>query len=314
MVYFRNRAGSLYTFPLRLSSTQESPLQLPPSTVLDGELIWVGGQGFFLAFDALAVGQDRVWQQPLWARTAALQNTLRLVEAEACEELLHAATLSSAAPPPPPGMIPGFSKKQQAPPPGRDTVTLVYKRHLEVTGPALVELEATRGRCPYPTNGLVFTPNSMPYALGMAELLRKWQPAEQAAGDVQWCGEDRADAQSVEPSASLVAGLVYECLPTGGAGGAGGVRRGAAAGRFGAYCTPQRRAWRPVSIRWDKPRGNSAAALAGMVGRAASGEGLGHGELVRAVARGQALAAAHLVSRRPDVPAQRVILPRTLAI
>lgn len=170
-------------------------------TVLDGELIWLGSgpgrQGFFLAFDALSVGGQSVWSMPLAQRTATMVEGLHLVEAEQCEPLQVAAAAAAAQAIHTPSVIPGSSsgsssisstttttkplctKKQQAAPIGSDSIMLVYKQHLSVAAATLQQLESTRHRCPYPTDGLVFTPNSMLYALGMQELLFKWQPAEQ---------------------------------------------------------------------------------------------------------------------------------------
>ena len=57
--------------------------QLRPGTVLDGELLFVGGFFFFLAFDALAVGAQRAWHLPLDGRLE-LMAALGLAEAEGC--------------------------------------------------------------------------------------------------------------------------------------------------------------------------------------------------------------------------------------
>jgi hypothetical protein len=110
--YYRTRSGSMYAYPsctrsnnqastgspCVASSTQKSTtgsLMLPPGTVLDGEMVWIGDQGFYLAFDALMVGQERVWDRPLDERLRAFEE-LQLQEAEECEELrrAYAHTLS----------------------------------------------------------------------------------------------------------------------------------------------------------------------------------------------------------------------------
>ena len=67
IVFFRNRVGTLYQFPVAVDSCM-----LLPGTVLDGELLWLGTSGFFLAFDALCVGTARVWHLPFKARLASL--------------------------------------------------------------------------------------------------------------------------------------------------------------------------------------------------------------------------------------------------
>ncbi|KAL4424357.1 hypothetical protein ABPG75_001658 [Micractinium tetrahymenae] len=231
--YLLNRAGTLYRYPNRLScsggsssgsaDSSQGP-SLPPGTILDGELVWVGPpgavtadrRGFFLAFDALALGQQRTWQQPLPERLAALAS-LGLGEAEQSAELRSASSGSADA-----GSGSGsgtsdsgaassgrgtggsgaaasgsgsggtsstslrarLSKKQQAPPPGNDSVLLLRKRHLPVSPEAIEELGSSQAACPYPTDGLVFTPTACPYALGTAELLLKWQLPEEAAADV----------------------------------------------------------------------------------------------------------------------------------
>lgn len=61
-VFFRSRVGTLYEFPVLGAD-------LTPGTVLDGELLWLGGLGFFLAFDALCIGKTRVWHLPTKVHT-----------------------------------------------------------------------------------------------------------------------------------------------------------------------------------------------------------------------------------------------------
>ena len=348
-----NRVGSVYRY---LISTP-----LPANTVLDGELVWVGGQGFFIAFDVISAGVDhaRAWQLPLLDRVALMEGVLSLEEAEACEELKKAAAekrdvmtameawanaeadwkvevetkskaelakrkaqiqrssaqktsfsrhKSTVSPKANPSLNMSIAeweqtaafkewctrekhnymvyrrqrdpamrllhKKQQA---SSGTVTVVWKRHLEVSPGALEQLQRTLSDCAYPTDGLVFTPTDAPYALGMAELLRKWQPADKIAADLR-TSEWSYIAKLVRPM-RLVDGLVYECFPN---------------SCFPEYHrtplhTPHvedpplawksvqqewdnmveaatsgkepRPCWRPASIRWDKQTGNSRESL-----------------------------------------------------
>ena len=236
--YLLTRAGALYQFPLLRgaaaggdsaggggsasgSSTtahgagSSAPTAwLPPGSCLDGELVWVGPpgsdpaarRGFFLAFDALAVGQQQLWKLPLRERLQHLE-PFGLAEAESCAALrdatapgsASAATLpsaaasssaaSSSAAPSSEGAAggsaaPQLAKKQQAPPPGSDSITVLCKRHRQVSAAALLELEASRPSCPYPTDGLIFTPADFPYSPGTEQLLLKWQPPEQAGADL----------------------------------------------------------------------------------------------------------------------------------
>jgi hypothetical protein len=272
---FRNRAGFVYEYPVR------TPLRA--GAVLDGELVWIGGRGFFIAFDVIATcaGRgSRAWQLPLLDRVSLLSEELSLEEAEACADLLLAAKEQ------PPSALTGhhawdraqeawdkyveeagvqefqrvqaaqsrmskqrwrvsarelsleqwkatnqyqqwhaetlrayvaskkhcapeicrLHRKQQAP--ATDAVTVVWKRHLDVSAETLEGLGSSLKQCPYPTDGLVFTPKEAPYALGMAELLRKWQPAEQAGGDIS---PGQEEAMRCPKPMVLVEGLVYEC-------------------------------------------------------------------------------------------------------
>jgi hypothetical protein len=321
--------------------------------VLDGELIWVGPAdqpaervGFFLAFDALAVGQQRAWHLPLQERLGLLR-TLRLQEAEASELLRESSSwgtsaVSAAASPTSSGINPSpagtagtsqastssstrasasaaakaLAKKQQAPPAGSDTITLLFKRHLDVTADALQLLAASRSSCPYPSDGLVFTPQAMPYALGMQQLLFKWQTASEAAADITGSmllqlgaggsvffelGYSRDSAQARDSLAAQAAAgrkliellpplLVYECFPLSAAQHPASLDTAAevaaAGGLVPAQAEAQRRRmlsmleelrsscpWLPGSIRWDKSRGNDAAAVEQMQRQAASGAG-----------------------------------------
>ena len=331
----RNRSGFMYEYPVRVARKSRAPSPnalLPAGTVLDGELVWVGGQGFFLAFDAISVGDSerhkRAWQLQLPDRLALLRDVLALEEAETCVELLQAAEeakeqktkdsaivkelwceeekaweeyvtssvsaktrevaaathsrrrpMRSSKPflanaafyrdvaksyekdrKPWPALLRQLHKKQQAPAPGLDTLTVVWKQHLSVTAASLEELEATLPACPYPTDGLVFTPRETPYVLGMEELLRKWQPLEQAFGDIQaGVGLSAKFLEARIAPIRLVPGLVYECRLD-------ECRRISGDPRLrhrddGPGLGPQ---WRPVSIRWDKLRGNHPSALSAM--------------------------------------------------
>lgn len=232
-----NRAGMLYRFPIATSiacsstassstaaptsqqprashecsggpnvpaAAQPPPSRLPPGTILDGELLWIGPhgarRGFFLVFDALAVGSTRTWHLPLADRLHALEK-LRLGEAEG-SQALHAAAARAAVENPvvdttvvnPRTNGPhsgakvawlSLATKQQAPLHGEDdTILLLTKRHWPVTPKSLQHLEGTGPDCPFPTDGLIFSPLACPYALGTAELLLRWQVAHQAAADL----------------------------------------------------------------------------------------------------------------------------------
>jgi hypothetical protein len=67
-------------------------------------------------------------------------------------------------------------KKQQTAQVSSDAITLLFKPHHVVSAAALQQLQVSAAAYPFPTDGLVFTPASMPYVLGMTQLLLKWQP------------------------------------------------------------------------------------------------------------------------------------------
>ena len=313
-----NRAGSVYNYSI------STPL--PVNTVLDGELVWVGGKGFFIAFDTISAGvkHTRAWQLPLLDRVALMEGVLSLEEAGECEELKKAAeekgvwtvreawdkadedwkvelaaksglelarrksklNLCKTSNPYIGNSIPRYHiptdvsidmsiadwektdeyrvwcataknnymsnrkhsdpafrllhKKQQAP--ESSTVKVVWKRHLEVSPATLEQLLTTASS--YPTDGLVFTPSEAPYALGMAELLRKWQPVDKIAADIlAGCKNTESDdfKQDAYPM-TLINGLVYECFPD----------------PKELLMSLKRR---PSSIRWDKQTGNSKASI-----------------------------------------------------
>ncbi|KAG2502098.1 hypothetical protein HYH03_000590 [Edaphochlamys debaryana] len=205
--YLLNRVGSLYKHPVRTLRPCPEPEAaasgndggLPSGTVLDGELLWHGGRGFFLAFDALCVGGQQLWSRPLRERLAALRDMEHgpgLAEAEQCKDF-HVPAAPKGQPA---SSKHALRKKQQAPLPVPSNEFMVYprassevcvlrKRHFDVSAEALKSLEASRGSCPYPTDGLVFTPYDMPYVLGMAELTYTWQRPEQAVLDLR-CAQD----------------------------------------------------------------------------------------------------------------------------
>lgn len=348
---------------------------LPPATVLDGELMWLGCRdhqhatpdeeaqlpsGVFVAFDALCVGQQRVWGLPLADRLSAMVDGLGLVPADRCQELMvrrgHSATtdvvrpgttdnnpvstigLSSAcstsavvtavtahsstsnrnlggsssnvtaaasSQPTPPACA--ATRKQQAPRPGQDSVLLVYKQHLDVSAESLRQLEAGRASCPYPTDGLVFTPTATPYVLGTQQLLMKWQPPAQTAADIRGADlqEELAmigifrEGSNATLVQSLPKDLVYECVaaqpPVSPTTITAAIEAAAAAGisisRAWALAQAERRLlrdaairgggkndgfWRPVSVRWDKARGNAPGAVSDMKQRFEVGQWLSY--------------------------------------
>eukprot|EP00798_Chlamydomonas_sp_ICE-L_P024616 gene24616-10237_t len=246
--YFITRSGSVYAHPLSSSSSSGNStcLLLPPDTVRDGELLWAGPpghrKGFFLAFDILSAGSSKFWHLLLQQRLFALEGVLQLEEANVSQLLREACSLEATAVcrstegESNPGSIvqtatngrnkapwdcpPQLVKKQQAPPVGSYTVTVLRKMHLPVSAEALKQLEEEE--CPYPTDGLVFTPQAMPYVLGMSEMLYKWQPAAQVAADLlhskQWQVGPSYLRLSRMPQIQLSRHrlhdhLTFECLP-----------------------------------------------------------------------------------------------------
>ena len=149
-VYFKNRVGFVYEFPL------SNPL--PPATILDGELVWCAEGGVFLAFDAVVLGGVRVWALPLDQRLAAL--SAHLLDTD---EALTATAYTRG------------THRQRARAGG--SVQVLRKRHHRS-----VE-DAMKSEPPFPSDGLVFTPRAMPYVL-LPLLLRKWQPWRKRAVDL----------------------------------------------------------------------------------------------------------------------------------
>jgi hypothetical protein len=148
---------------------------IPPRTVLDGELVWVGSgpfrQGFFIAFDALCVKGVRVGFQPLLQRLQHMVQVCGLTEAEECAALQAAAQSNSHHSTNPPVSTSQSAsssssssrplaplchlKKQQAAPPGNDSIFVLYKRHWPVSAAQLDSLESAAPACPYPTGRCV---------------------------------------------------------------------------------------------------------------------------------------------------------------
>lgn len=370
--YLLNRAGSLYAYPLT------APGDLPPGTVLDGELVWKGKdsggsaagagctnagerapvpssghcRGFFIAFDELCIGGARVWHLHLQQRLQRMVTQLGLTEAEECGQLQTAAAAAAATADPQLTEVPAAAaastsatattspaassrqqsvlagivrqpcqqptapkplpKKQQAPPLGEDSITLVYKRHLPVSAQVLSDLESTRTSCPYPTDGLIFTPAAIPYVLGMQELLLKWQAPTQVAADITGTAlQERAarlPSSATTPTnratiENLVPELVYECVlssppDTPSSAGtraevaaAAGLTTASAMSMLAAMRkasqSRQQLPWVPVSVRWDKAVGNAAEAVAAMEQRMGDGAWVSHAQLVEAVKQTQ---------------------------
>jgi hypothetical protein len=333
---------------------------LPPGMLLDGKLMWVGPppgstaaqrQGFFVAFDALAVGRQRAWHLPLWQRLQLL-GTLQLQDAEHNGALQQAASSScrsisvadasssrNVSKPRPVSLTTvttaagmALDKKQQAPAAGSDTITVLSKQHVPVTAQQLQQLQDSMPACPFPTDGLVFTPCALPYVLGMPQLLCKWQPPQVAAADItgsalqQMTDVTAIQDQQLRPRTDqpvdlaaraqavgqlvrrLPPGLVYECLPL---VGPEELEEGVAAEAAAAACLTAAQAqqqcnsmanmqsmmvsqcpWVPTSVRWDKARGNAPAAVELMQCKLSSSMYMSHDQLVHAAAVAAAAASS----------------------
>lgn len=212
-----------------------------------------------------------------------------------------------------------LAKKQQAPPCGSDSITLLAKRHLAVSASTLEELECSRAACPYPTDGLVFTPAGFPYLLGMPQLLLKWQPAEQAAADISGADLQAAAEElrwELPPGhntliSNLPSSLIYECQqlrPP--ARPAVATTTGKAAGPEWKNISWQQRLqepqplfWQPVSVRWDKRAGNASSAVVQLEQQAAKGHYLTHQMLLHAVREAGAAAAQQAAAAPARAPA-----------
>ena len=186
--YFRNRVGFVYAYPVATP--------LPRRTILDGELVWGAGGGYFLAFDVVVFAGRRVWGLPLGERLDAM----RIL---ATDETVAAACRGL--------------HMQRAP--SRDAlVTVVAKRHFDSLA------EAASAYPTFPVDGMVFTPDAVPYVLPHHGLLTyKWQPPGRRACDLR-CGDFD---------------LVYECV----------------------HCPWT--GWQPIAIRWDKATPSSDAERIG---------------------------------------------------
>ena len=158
--YFQNRAGFVYSYPVTSA--------LPDQTILDGELVWGRTDGYFFAFDAIAFAGKRVWGLPLEERL------------EAMKQLDSDETLTS-----PQFTDPGLHRQRA--PSEHAAVRVVAKRHFDSP-------HDTAYAAAYPTDGVIFTPKSMPYVLA-GLLTYKWQPKSKRACDIR--GEHD---------------LVYECV------------------------------------------------------------------------------------------------------
>jgi hypothetical protein len=208
--YLHNRLGTLYAFPAVVpqaagSDVAQHPQQLPPGTVLDGELLFVNGSAFYLAFDAQAVASRPVWHLPLDSRLSSLAS-LGLQLAETHQPLISATSAATQSGRPgvhgsnrPSQLV----KKQQAPEVGRDTITVLRKQHLAFSADSVQELSTGH---PYPCNGLIAAPCTMSYVLGMQQLLYKIQETKDLRLDLQappWYSHD------------MIPPLIYECTADG---------------------------------------------------------------------------------------------------
>lgn len=205
--------------------------------------------GLFVVSDALCIGGTRMWQLPLQQRLqqmvaqlgfteteyGQLRATLGLAAAAATAAAAAVAAAAGAARTPAAAPAHGMTsypayqpilpralpKKQQATPMGEDSVTLVFKRHLPVSAQVLADFESSRPSCPFPSDGLIFTPAAMPYVLGMQELMLQWQAPGQVTADITgtvlqergridlYLGRDDTTVATFE---NLVPELVYKCV------------------------------------------------------------------------------------------------------
>jgi len=192
-----------------------------------------------------------------------------------------------------------FAKKQQAPSAGQDTVRLLYKEHLDATPITVRKMmaqqldEALEGSfLPYLCDGLIFTPCTASYVLGMDILLCKWQPQQYMAIDIQFDEDRRVTNPSIDHrqaqdirrlervrdlggdvdlhGAPDVCGVTLECLPkdifnmTKVAVGHRRIEQSGHHGKTAASFVEKAEvkvSWQPWSVRWDKARGNGNDAL-----------------------------------------------------
>ena len=216
-----------------------------------------------------------------------------LMEAQYCADLAQASKVSKNAlaktgckTDPADGSKQIFVKKQQAPPAGQDAVRLLYKEHVDATPTTVRKMmaqqvqEAPEGSClPYLCDGLIFTPCNASYVLGMDKLLCKWQPKHFVAIDIQLDGDRRVTpiVQRVRDlggdfdlhGAPDICGVTLECLPkeefevtqvSVDQRHKQPLRHGKSAASFTRKAAAKVH-WQPLSVRWDKARGNGNDAL-----------------------------------------------------
>ena len=189
---------------------------------------------------------------------------LGLQDDSACEYLVQAKTAADTASSDSGLSVTSFIKKQQAPPAGQDTVHILYKKHIDATTMVVRELMEQQlqgsSSIPYPVDGLIFTPYSTSYVLGMENLLCKWQPPQRVAADIQLVANNvgslilsapnaRASGRGIQWQALYappVCGITLEYLPS----------IAVARPLAGPSNLVNTDSWQPVSIRWDKAQGN----------------------------------------------------------
>ncbi|KAG2496623.1 hypothetical protein HYH03_005444 [Edaphochlamys debaryana] len=301
--YLLNGVGTLYRFPIQNpspagpagASTAASDAEasegtgfLPPGTLLDGDLMWLGARGLFLASDALCVGGRRLWSRPLRERLAAMEGGgggdggggLGLTEAEECMQVIAAAQRTTSSEGQTRSHL--LRKRQQAPlSSGGGTVFVLRKRQLPASPDALRDLAAGY-RCPFPTVGLVFTPYDMPYVLGMVELSYTWRPREKRVVELTMREVRSAWGPDLRPMPFEE--LVYECVPQ-------------------TNRRPNPTSAKVVDVRWDKACGHSLAAQQLLA--QAQERGLKAEDLVQAAEEAAARAAACCVTAQAPAPPQQ---------
>jgi hypothetical protein len=189
-------------------------------------------------------------------------------------------------------------KRHQAPLTSDDSIRVLFKPHYNVSAAALQQLqsEVESGQFPFPTDGLVFTPTAMPYALGMQQQLIKWQPLQQMGADLTGrqlhegsfscnsysafescaglssCAGQKAASDTRSCLKMLPRGLVYECIALS-ADHVSKQQGMEAAGTSTSSATtallleqqegyrPRMAVWVPQSVRWDKAVENDLAVL-----------------------------------------------------
>lgn len=193
-----------------------------------GEVVWPEGGpedtgacsgsqgGVFFAFDIINRGRQAVWHLPFSARMQQLAMTKLPpdtdYQGDIVQQLQRKASVAQhfqqarGKGKVQPSEAPSLERKQQAPSTGN--LHVVRKEHRLVTMENIEALLAGPNRGTwYPTYGLVFTPNTEAYPLGMSELLMKWQPHSSIAVDL--ASLPRGGARGL-----VVPGLAFECKPT----------------------------------------------------------------------------------------------------